>query len=326
MNKLLVAILLWATYALPQTNWILHVTQDGGAFSTQVVLRNDFGAPLPYHLAAYDREGQLLGEVDGWVAALGSQAHDSQTFFGLVGVSHFSKSDDTLVTVSVAYQAKTEDAGIAKAVESGARSDLWYLQPGHPDRSWDGLAVVNLGDDATPINITQRDEMGVLIQTAQIQTALVPHGKALYVLSTDFDLSIQYSFFEIQAEQAVGVLALRGTPDNALLWQNLALPHPLDSAPSPQEFGGRSILFRPDVGEDLDWEFPDTDTGFARNLNGGGNAAYRYEKPSRNAMILELDLQPTRVFRMSMLDGMMGLYQAYEDDELIDQGSFWMYP
>lgn len=319
------AAVFWCLSLAAQDSMILHVTQSGGGFTTDVVLRNNYGTTLPYHLTAFDSAGETLEELNGTLAALTSVRLASSEFFSVSGVSHFAKSNDTLISVGVSYQANTAGAGVANVLESAANSDFWLIQPGQQDLSWDGLAVVNRGSQATPIVVEQRDQQGGLIKSAMVHSGLTPNGKALYVLTSDFDLTHQNALFHIRTEQPVGVIALRGTPSNAVLWQNLAMPLPQDGAPDPQDFGSLRIFFRTDMDEDVEWVFPGGATGTARNLESGQSGPYVYSKDGRNTMIIELDLQPPHVFRMGLVEGIMGLYQEYVDGDLIAQGSFWMY-
>ncbi len=309
-----------------QKSMILHVTNANGGFSTDVILRNNFAASLPYHLVALDAQGQIVADVNGTIEALSSTRIDSNELFNVNTVSHFYKSDETFVTVGVSYQANIANAGVANVLESSDRSDLWIVQPGLQSLSWDGLAIVNRSDESIPIYVDQRDEQGELIKTMQIHPGLAPNAKTLYVLSTDFDLTYNNALFNIRSDQAIGVIALRGTHSNAVLWQNLALPLPSDEAPDTQLFGEQRISFRSDMSVDTEWAFSGGATGNARNVDTGQIAPYSYEKLGRNSMSIQVDSQTPRLFRLGLTDELTGLYQELVDGAIVTQGSFWMYP
>ncbi len=98
----------------------------------------------------------------------------------------------------------------------------WSLLPsGHPDY-WDGIAFVNRGSAATNVVVELRDKTGQVLASHTLHD-LAPNAKRLVNLSTLFPLT-PGSYFQIQAQQDLAMLALRGDGESSFLVPSSAQP------------------------------------------------------------------------------------------------------
>ena len=98
----------------------------------------------------------------------------------------------------------------------------WLLYADDASLTYDGLAIVNLGDEETVIRIKQLDGQGDLVDEKVLDEVLGPKAKATVVLDQLFAW-VENGSFEIEADAPLSVLALRGDFDSSYVWENRAV-------------------------------------------------------------------------------------------------------
>jgi N-acetylneuraminic acid mutarotase len=142
-------------------------------------------------------------------------------------ISHLVIEEGDQIQVTVAYRSARSDVltSPAHTSETQTSSQRWRIYPGNTSLTWDGIAVVNLGGEATAFTVSLRDSDGQILGQTQYND-LQPMAKQLVVLSNDLPPAVD-SYYHLEATQAVAVVALRGDQaDSALLWENAALAIP----------------------------------------------------------------------------------------------------
>jgi len=208
-----------------------HVTSTTGGFETKIIITNPGEAEQSYDMDGYDEAGQLIEKAQGTIAPNQTETADVGEWFG-GPVSHFTISAGTDLLVSLQYRRDREGAGFAQVQAAGHPNRDWRIYPGTPSVTWDGVAVVNRGDQPTDVFASQIDANGSLLRGAvKVADALPPNGKALYLFASDFDFE-PGGVFEFNADQPVVPVALRGNLSSDFLWENGAIPIP-DPGPVP---------------------------------------------------------------------------------------------
>ena len=229
MRLFLFTLIVTFSLAHAAERMIPHVTKVdvGDGFSTTVILANARDSAQTYELKLYDETGMLLATLEGTVPARQTVSRAQVVFFGEAAVSHFSIDRDIDLVVTLAYQANLEASGPAHVRMDGTLSKLWRFFPGNPEVTWDGLGVVNMGDVATDIQIFQRAADGSLIEAITAQEGLAPRAKLLYGIGSPFQV-VEGSYYEVIASQEMALVALRGTTNGKVLFENRALPAEVD--------------------------------------------------------------------------------------------------
>ena len=225
-------------FAIPDTNgddirMIAHVPSLNGGFRSQIIMANASDEEKTIRLHAFDTGGNQLRIVDQTLLAGQTLFANAVSLLGENG-SHFEITGDNDVSVSMSYQADRENTGPAQVAETRQFSTSWRVYPGNQAVTWDGLAMINMGDNPTQIHVSQLDGNGSLLRgPIAVAEQLALRGKALYVFSLDFP-SEAGAFFEINAGERLAVMAIRGNQGSDFIWQNTAVLQPLPGpAPTP---------------------------------------------------------------------------------------------
>lgn len=209
-------------YVLAQTGRIVHVTSATGGFETQLNLANLSDTAQQLTLNAYGDDGRFLTSVTRDLSAGATIFQDSETFFGSNQVGHVTFELNASVSVTAVYRLRNLASATPAHVPAGtATSRAWRFYPGNPTQAWDGFAVVNTGAAATDVVLRQYDGGGNLLAETTAVAALAANGKGVYLVDTPF-VARADSWYELSAEQALAVTALRGNWQSTLLWQNAA--------------------------------------------------------------------------------------------------------
>lgn len=219
---------LLTTAAFAQTRIISHVTRADGGFTTTVILENNSASAQTVRLLPRDAAGTDLGAVSVEMQPGTVQRSASNALFDGADVGYFSIEAADEVTVGVDYAFDGTGGSPAYASASSDVASSWRFYPGDWNQIFDGIAFVNTGDVATNVWLAQKDANGNVITARQIATDLAAGAKGLYVVGSsggsEFTLS-EDSYFELSANQALAITALRGTLGDAplnLLWTNQA--------------------------------------------------------------------------------------------------------
>ena len=218
-----------------QSRRIPHITAAGGSFSTHIFIANDTRQQQAVTLNAYNNTGFREAVATRQVAANTIARFSIDELFPRANaVSHLTIADDSFVSVTISYQAKTGHSSPAHVNESLKQAGRWGFFPGDPDVAWDGIAVVNTGDAATSVTIDLVDEQGVVhaSQTPEV-LQLDKNGKGIYLLSSAFP-QMPGTWYEVHADQPLALTALRGDAiASSFLWENAAFPLDDDASSSP---------------------------------------------------------------------------------------------
>jgi len=204
-----------------------HVTPVGGNFATRVFLANQLDTDQPYALTSYDAGGTMLETVTGSLEAGETMAAQIEHVFPIDGVSHFTVDADPSVQATVSYVAASGGSP-AHLHATATTANRWRIYPGNWALTWDGLAVVNSGGETTDVTIRQLSGDGteLTIFTGTPFDGIAPGEKRLANMVALGFAEVADSYFVIEADQPLSVVALRGSLDGTLLWVNLPLVEP----------------------------------------------------------------------------------------------------
>jgi len=217
-----------ASFSYSQTRVIPHVTVTGNGFTTDVLLENRSVLDRDVVLNPFGADGGALTAVPVTVPASGVTRMSSTVLFG-GDVSHFTITADESVKVTAIYDFDGTGSP-AHVPETDSQATSFRIYPGDWSQVFDGVAVVNMGEEATDIWITQKDFSGNIMQTTMLAEAVAANQKALYVIGAPNGSDFTYdegAYFEIYGNQMLSVTALRGTLSGSqlgVLWANDAEP------------------------------------------------------------------------------------------------------
>lgn len=215
---------LWENNNVPDqgdNRLIPHITRAAGSFLTRIILTNTSATQRSFSLTGSNQQGELIAGANGTVPAGGALFQTVEELFDTSEVSHFSIGNGSPVGVTITYQANKNGGGPAHVGSASNLSQKWRIYPGNWAVTWDGFAVVNRGNSATSILVTQYAADGTPVET-KTAVVLTPDEKGLYVISTEFSPVVN-SYFEISADQPLAITALRGNQASDFLWENRAI-------------------------------------------------------------------------------------------------------
>jgi len=219
LRKFLFLVLFTPIFAIAQMRIIPHLTRPSGGFTGLLSLDNPTQAEVTFLLTAYDGAGSLVGRADGVVPARAQRELDPVALFQSDAAAWVAVSEETGAEVGVIYRANGEGRGPAHAAASADTSRGWRFRGGNPQVTWDGLSVVNPGEEATPVIVRQLSAGGQVLAERIIAESLAPRARLLVVL-TGLLTDDENAIFEVTAEQPLAMIALRGALTNDFLWQN----------------------------------------------------------------------------------------------------------
>jgi len=223
--------LCWTARA--QQRMIPHVTRLSGGFEAQVVIANLGSADQNYKLTAWNRLGTLYDETEGVLKVGETLFKNLDELFtqpeGLpedaADVSHITIDADPRVTVNITYKALGDGNGPAHVKESNVQTLRWRIYAGDSNVTWDGMAVVNMGERDTPLTVYAFDAEGNQAGFISPFYPVESKEKELYLLTDIFaDSRAPAAWYEVLGAEPLAVTGLRGRRDNAFLWENEALP------------------------------------------------------------------------------------------------------
>jgi len=214
---------LWSALSFGQRRILPHLTSATGGFASRVTLANPTAAAKAYRLLGFDQAGNVAATVEGALTPFQTVIVHADALFGM-NLSHFEIEEGEGIAVSVVYQRDREETGPAHVHEAAVQARSWRVFSGNAAVTWDGLAAVNAGEAATDIRATQIDAAGrILAGPVTLAAGAPPNSKTLYLFSQDFD-SVEAAFFDIDADEPLALLALRGNNASDFLWENKAIP------------------------------------------------------------------------------------------------------
>lgn len=196
-----------------------HVTASEGTFSTSLYLSNMTLQSLSFHLYGTDSAGLVVSEAIGTLNAGQTLVRNVADLFDRQDFAYIRAEAPDGFVLRAAYRAKLENAGPAHVESTCDASRFWRLYAGNTTVTWDGISLVNAGDEPTEVTVRQVDADGQLLSSKQIASELTAHGRLLVNLNALF-AGGEGTYYEISSTMPLYLLALRGSQDGTLLWQN----------------------------------------------------------------------------------------------------------
>ncbi|CAM2066285.1 M4 family metallopeptidase [Sulfidibacter corallicola] len=189
--------------------WITHVTRQGAGFTTNIQLVNEGELPVSIKLQPYLADGTAIAAVNFEVPGAGRLEMSSIDAFGSRDLSHFSIVGPETCRVSVSYQMVSDQNAVAQVGEFSHAGKGFEVTPGDSVLFFDGVALVNLAEEANNVSLQLLDAAGDILTTHTIQDALAPKAKHLVLLGQF--LTADTARVKIVTPQPAAVLFLRGT-------------------------------------------------------------------------------------------------------------------
>lgn len=200
-----------------QFSYLPHITAVDGSFATSIEVVNLVNFERDYTLEAFDTEGNLLETVTQSLEPFTQAVFDPVALFGSDRVSHI-RVTTFYVDVASVYRAMGTDGSPVRVSAREDCGDLWMVPLGNPEVTYDGLAVINLGDTSARITARFLDHQGNELDQQILSEQLAPLAKHLAVLSA---LAPEDAgSVEILSDTQLMLTALRGDYQSRFLWEN----------------------------------------------------------------------------------------------------------
>ena len=208
--------------------WVPHITREGGGFETFLEIRNFAAESAVIDLQAWNDVGQHLGNHSLTLEPGKSQRDNAAQLFNGQNVSHIRAFGPAATSLTAVYRQSSVNASEAQIHDQSRAETLFYIYPGNPDLTFDGIALINDRSTPTTITVALIDREGVESQTRTLSEALAPMAKQLMLPETYFEDTTD-KMIRIQTTQPVFALFLRGTRPGigpGLLYGVAPVPHP----------------------------------------------------------------------------------------------------
>jgi photosystem II stability/assembly factor-like uncharacterized protein len=215
--------------------WIPHVTPAGVPYETTVIATNFAMQESQIDLIPFLEDGTLLQLVSLRVQPGATQISLSGDLFQNRPVSHFGVCGSSSVSVTAAYRSTVGLSASAHVPEISLRGNEFLFYPGEWEVIFEGMALVNLGEEPSRIEAILLSGDGGEMRRIVLNAALAPHAKHLAVLDYEFR-GLRGAAIRIESSQPSTILFLRGTHANAnpaLLYHTVPVTRAVDSAPVP---------------------------------------------------------------------------------------------
>lgn len=228
--KVLILFFLTA-FGAGQTRVIGHVATDVAHFESTLWAANAAATSGSLSVIGYDDRGIEVDRVSGQVIPEGGLfIGEVADLFSSVPSYLVIQSDDA-IDVSMGFTAKAQQGTTAYVHETTQAEKDWRVFVGNWNVAFDGLALLNLSDEAASVAVLQIDERGEVVDETALQVDRTSKEKV--VLGDHFD-AVPRTCFHISATQPLYVVALSGTLPGvspAALWANPAVAF----SPEPAE-------------------------------------------------------------------------------------------
>ena len=192
------------------TRWIPHVTSSSGGFQTLVTFVNTYFQDGAATLRAYDTSGAYTDHTIEVPVGTHATWRPEELTNG-AEISHFEVATDQGIFVTASFRVTLDKVGgTAHVTETSDIGRRFIMYPGEWNTIWDGMAMVNLGDEAAEVTAVAIDGDGAELGRVVLTDALAPKTKLLTVLSTLFD-DHPGQRIEIRASEEAVVMFLRGS-------------------------------------------------------------------------------------------------------------------
>ncbi|MDJ0837641.1 MAG: S8 family serine peptidase [Acidobacteriota bacterium] len=202
--------------------WLPHITREGAGFDTTLLMTNLGETTCTMRLTPYHRDGSFSPPREFEIPAGGFLNFDSYELFEGLSVSHLFVEGPGICTVTAAYRAAGQAGGSAHVQDTAITGTEFRLQQAEWDTVWDGMAVVNLGNEPALIEGIRYDASGRETFRSTIESDLTPKAKALLDFSTFFE-DRPGEQIVIRSSQQSSILFLRGSRDGRYLYRTAPL-------------------------------------------------------------------------------------------------------
>lgn len=208
--------------AMGQQVVLPHLTRGEGGFTTHLILENPSDAIATFQILPYFEDGASGATVAGTVEPQATITISPADLFGAdLSYSHLVWESDH-IRLSAAYTAAHGNGSPAHVATTTTRAARYRLYSSDWSQTFDGLAVVNLGQQPTNLRVLQRGADGRVIDERILINDLPAMGKGRALLGgpgiAGFTADANTAF-DLLADQPLAVTALRGTlPSADFLW------------------------------------------------------------------------------------------------------------
>ena len=199
---------------------LAHITEPGKGYTTSLLFSNNHEQGHGYLVKGYDANGASLGSVIGSLEAGVQRLESASDLLDNPALSHLRMAATDDVRLTAIYQAEGEGKAPAHLGLGSETATNWLVKLGDPSLTFDAIALVNMGDSPSKITVSEIDSSGGTITSFTLTEDLVPMAKLLHL----FAPSAEGNAYLIQASQKSAVIALRGSHDSTLIWENRAEP------------------------------------------------------------------------------------------------------
>lgn len=220
-----------------QSRFIPHITRPGAGFETEIIIENLSHNQKSSAMVGFDQTGLVLGTTNLEIPGDSMRILKADDLFGpSAQLSHLTFTEDAALKVTIVYRASSRQSTPAHFEPLSEKAQRWQFFAGNWDLAFDGLAVVNLGDQPADIFLSQKEFNGPVLARECIGKKVSPNAKILYVVGAPEHQpfhAVANASFELEATQPVAVTALRGTDhgETAHLWVNSVHPRTTQTEP-----------------------------------------------------------------------------------------------
>lgn len=210
-----------------QRRWLPHLTRRDGSFQTQLTAANYGTEGGVLDLVGYLADGTPGGAVS-LALAPGERADlDARNLFGEAEISHLAIYAPDRLMLTASYRLAEGASAAAQAHEMRATASEFSLYLGDPELVYDGMALVNPGDQPLEVRAELLDE-GQVVATQLLHAGLAPNAKLLAVFNDLFQAR-ESQTVRIVCDRPALAYFLRGTKAEfrpGLLYQVAPVPVP----------------------------------------------------------------------------------------------------
>ncbi len=205
----------------PAPRLIPHLTTNQGGFQSTLTFFNTHSDEAAVRLIGHLADGSPLEPLERMVAANASLRFGKDELWPEADVSHAFIETAEGPRLGVAYQIKDGAGNPVHVRETSVIARRWLIYAGNPTLVWDGFAAVNLGDQPAAIHALLKNVADVRLSQVDLSEGLPPNAKLLHAFSTS---PLEGGYYEIVADQPISLMALQGSPDSRIMWENRAVP------------------------------------------------------------------------------------------------------
>ncbi len=198
----------------PQSiRWIPHLTTPEGGFQTEVTFTNTRNEPGYLSLFVFDKNGVPLPGITLELVAFEYgkiNVNDYRLLNPGTQPSHFQIDGSGFVRTTASYRFDSDQGVTAHVQEVTNTGTLFISYASEWDKSWEGMAIVNLGNEPSHIEGVRKNKQGDETFRATIISDLAPNGKHIMVFDDLFDDDPEQQIQIISSQESV-LLFLRGS-------------------------------------------------------------------------------------------------------------------